>query len=495
MTLSSPTIIQFLGRWKERLYLFGITVVVFLSSIFPFRDKDWGWHYKYGEYFFLHGKLLTQEIYSWTLPTFSWVNHSWAYDLFLYQASKAIHFQGLSLLAGLSNAVSFFLLTRCTKGKLSTVKLGILAIFFILLTETGLAEGLRSQVISLLFFSILTVILIFARHRLQILYTLPALFLVWTNIHGDFTLGLGIAGIFLGSYGLIETLKSKVLFSTKNKRMALVLFISFLITFINPFTYKVYVESFNHAANPYLRNVFEWQGVFKGCPECHPTTFVIFSVAIIFYLIKRHRLEDLPFWILFPILWFPTYGTRRLLPVFCVIMLPFLARAFVEHDWKIEKMKITSIVIGLCILIGLEYNLFTRLPNFHFYSYSESDYCTFGSGCSPKMAQYLVDNPPIGKGFNFYDWGGYFIGKGFPQKLFVDGRMHVWKEDEYQPFGDYIEMYYNKQFELFMKYDFDWAILSDKSDLANKIKQTDDLGKWKWGFKDGESDYFIRIRE
>ena len=57
---------------------------LFVYLIYPYSDFDWGWHYRYGEYFFTHHQILRHDIFSWTMPGYEWVNHSWLYDLVLY---------------------------------------------------------------------------------------------------------------------------------------------------------------------------------------------------------------------------------------------------------------------------------------------------------------------------------------------------------------------------------------------------------------------------
>ena len=41
-------------------------------------------------------------------------------------------------------------------------------------------------------------------------------------------------------------------------------------------------------------------------------------------------------------------------------------------------------------------------------------YSTWGNYCSPDLVRFLIKHPPEGRGFNFYDWGGYLIGSGVP---------------------------------------------------------------------------------
>src|SRR5690242_14430939 len=131
-----------------KIFTLGIYLTLFTSLLYPYRDKDWGWHYKYGEYFLQHGEFLIRDIYSWTLAGYAWINHSWLFDPLLYTLFNRVGYLGLSLSAGLITLLVFYLITR--GHKLAYWQLGIAALFFSNLVETGIREGLRSQVVALL---------------------------------------------------------------------------------------------------------------------------------------------------------------------------------------------------------------------------------------------------------------------------------------------------------------------------------------------------------
>ena len=483
------------NKYSERIYNFFVYLLVLLSSIYPYSDNDWGWHFKYGEYFFQHGKLLMTDIYSWTLPGYQWTNHSWLYDLILYQLSRHFSFIGLSIATGFVGLLTFYFIIQTFK--LSYWKKAIAGVIFVLLTEEANHSGFRSQSISLMFFAILMNILIRSRKNIKWAYTLPPLFLLWANMHADFSLGLGIAGVFLGMSFLIKTFKTEIISRKLMGGYALPLIIAFAVTFINPFTYNVYLEGFRHISNPYLQNVLEWRPIFDDCAYCHPDTFVAFSVvvlAISLYFVSKKKYYIIPYIIVYLGFIYPTFNTRRFLPIFCVVLLPPLLEFLEKLKWDFSKLKIALPISILLIVVGLEVNFYNRYMGSHLYTYNEYDYCHYAVQCSPKLANYLVQNPPQGKGFNLYTWGGYFIGKGVPVKLFVDGRMHVWIQDGYQPFADFIKMYYDLNIDMFKKYDFDWVVVEDNQPIADKLYSTSEMGNWKLQFSDGNSDYFVRVR-
>lgn len=484
-----------IGNNKESIYSFFVYLTVFLSSVFPYADKDWGWHYKYGEYLIKHGQILREDIFSWTLPGYQWINHSWLFDPLLYILSHFSGHLGLSIAGAFMNLLAFYFIIATFR--LSYWQKAILAVPFLLIGEAGIEYGLRSQVISTLFLSILLYLLIRARDNHKFLYPLPVLFLFWVNFHGYFTAGLGITAVFLGFYSIEEFYKTKKVNIRLLMVYSAVAVLSFAATFINPFGYGVYLESLRHLSNPYLKNVYEWMPIYDNCSYCHPATFFLYLGILIgaFGLaIKRRSLFAIPFFILCAILLWPTIETRRLLPVFVVVTLPFLAYTLNKFKWEPEKYKTTNLLAILIFAILLQFNFYNRFTKYNLYSFKEADFTRFNYGTSLEGVDYLTKNPPKGRGFNFYDWGGYMIGKGVPAKLFVDGRMHLWQKDGYQPFADYIRIYYENDFELFKKYDFDWVFIANDSFLSKKLLSSQELGIWKLEYQNGKTLYFVRVR-
>ncbi len=486
---------KFISKHKEKIYNSLIYILVFLFSVFPYSDSDWGWHYKYGEYFFTHSQILRNNIFSWSLPNFQWINPSWLYDPILYLLTKYVGFIGLSLLGGLVSVLTFYIIVSAFK--LEYWKKAIVGVIFVTLCEVATTYGLRAQILTLLFLALLTRMIFASVKKTSLLFLIPILFLVWANIHGDFIFGFLVAITFFGFFIISDYINNK---KTPFKKIAIYsscLLSAFLLTFVNPFGYKIYLQSSFHITNPYLQNVLEWDPTFDACPYCHPYTFIayiaILSGIFIIYLRKKNS-KALPFLILAIIFLYPAIQFRRFLPVFLIVTIPILCSYLEDVKLKLDKYKIENILFIIIFIICLEFNVYNRFTSYNLYNYSEKDYCKFSSGCSPLMASYLLSNPPSGKGFNFYDWGGYFIGKGEPFKIFVDGRMHVWTDKGYQPYGDYVEIFYYNDFARFTNYNFDWTILPNNSTLAKKLYSTKELGKWKLIYKDGESDYFIKTK-
>lgn len=207
----------------------------------------------------------------------------------------------------------------------------------------------------------------------------------------------------------------------------------------------------------------------------------------------KKRYSALPFLIIAAILTWPTIDTRRLLPIFAVVTLPFLADFLKNIKVSLAKYKVENILVIVVLIMALQFNLYNRFASYNLYNFTEQNFCDFASNCSVKATNYLISHPPKGKGFNFYDWGGYLIGKNIPAKLFIDGRMHLWGHNDYSPFGDYISIYYDKNYNKFKQYNFDWVFVQADSSLSEELANGT-LGNWKLEFKDGNSAYFVRLK-
>jgi hypothetical protein len=175
--------------------------------------------------------------------------------------------------------------------------------------------------------------------------------------------------------------------------------------------------------------------------------------------------------------------------------LPIIIPATSELKFNFDKYKLTKILYTLTLAFLIFGGLFVILPRYHLDNYTFSDYCYNSSLCSPGLADFLLKNPPVGKGFNFYDWGGFLIGRGINAKLFIDGRMTLWDDGGNMPFADFIKIYYDQNINIFNSYNFDWVIVRNDSYLAKTLLTPNIFwGAWKRVYFDQNASYFIRVK-
>jgi hypothetical protein len=470
----------------SKLTDFLIYLSVFIFSIYPYSDYDWGWHFQYGEYLFKHGALLRSDIFSWTLPGYQWVNHSWAFDPLLYLLFKLGGFSILMIVGALVGTFVFYLSIKFFN--LSSWQKVLAALFYIELSWVVMSQSLRSQVLVLIFYPILILLLIFSKKNPKKLFFLPPLFLIWANFHGTFTIGLLVIGLFVITNFLID-------FDAEKKKIGLYIgvgLLTFIATLINPYGYLPYFEAIRHFSNPWLANVLEWMPFFVFVKNGVQYYFIFYLLLLGLFFLKRRKLSDLPYLVILSVLAYLTIQHNRYISPFLATSLPILALFLegIKISW--DKFKMFTLILLLSLIISLELG-WGRIGEFDLFKYSYTDYCRFATHCSEKMINYLTKNPPQGKGLNFYDWGGYLIGRGVPMKLFIDGRMHLWEKNGYMPFADYIELYYRQNYTNFKKYNFNWLLLRNDSPLVQDLATPNIfLGTWTKIFSDGEASYYIK---
>ena len=469
-----------------------VYVALFVALVNPYTDYDWGWHYRCGEHLLQDGHPLRGDIYSWSMDGYQWVNHSWLFDPIVYLIFEGFSFIGLSVAGSLVALLTFFVAIR--PFRLSPWRQGLLALCFYLLVENALDQGLRTQVVGLLLFAILIGLLVIVHSDPRWpLWAFPVLFLAWANLHGSFVLGLGVFGLFVGHEWLITLLSRRPSHAPALRPLVLSLLGSAAVTLINPFTYHIYLEAFRHLNNPLLPLVWEWTPAPAGSRL--QMAFVIYTLLLSIGLAWRRRVEDVFFVVVSLLLFVMSLSARRYIAVYAVATLPLAARILQDLPGWLETFRFSTALFLLAGAGAVGEGIHKLMPIDLFVRFDFEDYCHLGSRCSEQLTRLLLKHPPTGRGFNYYDWGGYLIGRGIGTRLFVDGRMHLWERDGYHPYADFHRMYFLPDLKLFARYQFDWAIVETTSALKAALETpTPQLGRWDKVYSDEQAAYFVRAR-
>ncbi|MCL4363991.1 hypothetical protein M1328_02005 [Patescibacteria group bacterium] len=465
---------------------------IFIFSIYPYSDTDWGWHYRYGEYFIKTGSVLRKDIFSWTMNGFRWINPSWFYDVFLYVSFKYVGFAGLMVIGGLIALLVYYISIKPFRLQIwQKIILGLFSFDFVTLI---LRQSLRSQILILPFYPILAITLMKSKEKPKLLFFLPLVFLLWANLHASFTLGLAIMFILL---------LTKIIFGFKNEKPNLkiylaVMVLSFLATLVNPFTLGLYFEALRHTNNQILSSyVVEWMPFFNYFRFGYFQGYIFISYILIMVVgfIRRRKISDIPYVVTIFLLVYLTFESFRFVGPLLAFSLPVVAMMAQEIKINLKKPAILQYLTSIFLVTLIMFGIKNRIIAINMFNYQYDDYCYWSTHCSEKLTRYLLKNPPVGNGFNFFDWGGYLIGRGIKSLYFVDGRMVTWKADNFYPFVDYYNIYYKKDYRRFAQYNFDWVIIPSDSNIAHDLlKNNFFLGSWKRVYYDEKASYFVRQR-
>ncbi len=480
--------------------------VLIISTQHP-HDFDLGWHLRNGQYFFMTGHVLRDNILSFVWPNFHWVQISWGYDLIVYLIFTYLGFFGLAFSAGLITLFIFLIITWPIK-RLHPSILLLLAVIYLTQTVLMYLTGLRDQTVSALFFTFTLVISVRFLEgkkdrigKVPLFYTLPPLFLIWANLHGGFILGLGILIAMWTGFIPLFLIKPKTTISFKSwVKFGFIMLLSSLLPIINPWGIALYTEAIKHTVNLNLTLVTEWSPITD-----YPLFTVITSLITIFVvvaLVYTKRLAALPYLVGFLLITSLAFGAVRFLILFGIMAVYFLSQTLPEINFKFLNKTWLKVVLVVVLLSLVIYDArgpqnYFNFPKPNIFTYNWNDYCMLTSSCDENITKMMIANPPKGNGYNPYNYGGYLEWRVPKVKTFVDGRMAAWEENGQVPpirqtldlSSESVLLSY-KQFD--SKYHFNWVIMPTLSPVLNYLDELVKLGQWKIIYHDPYFSYYVK---
>lgn len=481
---------------KNKLIAFVLTatlyLAVFIFSINLPTDPDLGWHLKYGEYFFKTGTILRDNIFSTMMSDYRWVNHSWLSDVLIYFVYNSSGFIGISLLGASLVTFTFFVLSRAFN--LTLWNKAILFPIILLLVSNVNAVSFRSQMMSYFFTVVLFYILSLYEKNPKSLFLAVPLFLVWANFHGGFIIGLILLFGYLGIKKILEVKDNfniKIIIPAVKFEFLVVLGI-LLATLINPFGYGVYLESFNHFGNPWLKYVSEW-AAFEDLSQQWWKLIVfvnLYLVGILLLFMNGNLKKNLTFSALLLLFIGLSFYERRYSWSLYYLSAPILLgiSEYFKPSSKSVQKTVILLVSSVFLIIATH---FKNSPNYYL-SMNWDRFCLSASNaCSYEAIDFILKNNLTTNLSTPYSWGGWMIWNYPEIKPSIDGRMHLWKDKNgYSAFGEY---YTNVQdWESIDKSGYNTVLVLKQKPMFKRLKKLTKERKWRFVYEDDLSAVFVR---
>lgn len=410
----------------NKIIIFLFCLLIFTIGFFPAKDTDFGWHYRCGNQFLTSGKLCLKNEFSYYLANYQAYNPSFLYDIslaFLYKHGGLLTISIMGALVLTISAILFYFLIRPV---VWINFLSFLIMFF--LSYPVFSLGLRSQVLTYLFFLLLLFLLTQKERKLLLL--MPLIFFIWVNTHIGFFIGLIVLGLYA-----IASIRKPIFFN-----LILIFVFSFLATLINPFGINVYREILNHALSPLNKMIAEWVE-----PSTWHIMLIIFLTLLSLFLSIKNK--SLNFFKILLLIFFCLLAlkARRNVPFFYIAFFYSFdfSRFFPERNRVINHIFFifTPVLISTIIFYDIVF-----VPKTIQFDSSWSTYCESGTGVSfypcEALKQYLQLS---GNVYANYEWGGFLIWQKPNIKVFVDGRMPAWKDKNGRsPYQVYLEIIQTK---------------------------------------------------
>lgn len=398
---------------------FGIFIICFLLFLYVVivgfftTDPDFGWHLRFGQIILSTHQIPKLDLFSYSMPSYHFIDHEWLTDTLIALLFPLIGKIGEVIVFSLITI--FSLLIQYKK----EYKKFFLMPFFLSGMSLFIFPGIKPQLISLFFFSVILSLFLNESLYNKFKYLLPFLFLFWANLHGGFFIGLGIFALFY----ITEVIKKKRILI----KDFILFFASVVVTLINPYGLSLWKEIFTTIGDAGLRwTIQEWE----------PSVFFVnipfflllsFSLTLLFKYHNKFNLREKTFFLVLLIFYL---SSARNLTFFAVITLFICIKGFALFYKDLGKYKFGKerfikfyyaffVISVVFFFLKLIFSYFVILPNYS----NNADY--------PKQAvNFLINNPSKGEVFSIYNWGGYLIWELPSKKVFIDGRMPSWKQKE-----------------------------------------------------------------
>ncbi|MGE5206787.1 MAG: hypothetical protein ACM3PW_14310 [Chlamydiota bacterium] len=415
----------------RRVFIIILGLGLFAMAARGVHDPDVWWHLRAGQEIVVIHHVPRQDIFSYTRYGQPWIAHEWLSEVVFYLIFRVAGWTGLTVVFAGVIGGTFLLLYRQCAGRPYIAGL-VTALGAI---TTIPSWGVRPQMFSLLLAAVFLWLLAKARasepDRMRFLWWMPPLLLLWVNLHGAFLLGPALIGITLAGW-LLEAwlgLESWPRAWARLGRLGLVLAACVAVIPLNPNGFELYRYPFQTLqARTIVDYIVEW-----ASPNFHSVDFKPFlGLLLLTWLVvavSRKRLSPTQILLLLATAYGGLSAVRHI-PIFVLVAAPILAEGLDElaarrHWFSATEEKPPApakLALNFVFLLAV-----AGLTGVRFYQAVKGQAAGEAKRYPQAATEFLICEHVPGPIFNYYDWGGYFIAKLYPQyRVFIDGRTDLY---------------------------------------------------------------------
>lgn len=484
--------------WSSTVFSILVVVFAWLLVIRAPWDPDMGWHIRNGGDVLRFGAPIG-DLYSHTMFGYPWISHEWLTDALMYLVNRYWGLVTMSAIFGVITVSAYLVAARVARARWESAAVTIVIAALVAMPIVGV----RPQMLTLLGLATTLWLLFRWKDNPQnhLIYWLPLLMLVWVNLHGGFAAGLLLMAVF-GAIELIKFLLRRYSRLSMAGRgldlreifeLVVVGLLSFGATFVNPYTWRIYDELFRTIFNDLVRSgIAEWMPVTLRSAESH--NLVIYAIFVLLLLVfSAKKVDSTKIWLGVVFLLFSLTSWRNM-PLFSIVTLPLVTEmieALAPRGiyYQLRWGWVTLVLLGFIGYVG--YDRFCTITAL---STNEALLGAGGVNEYPYGAvQFLKERHLSGRMFNEYNWGGYLVWKLPEKKVFIDGRMAIWKTREQDIFKDYIALAAGgtETATMLEGYRVDMALIYTERALSRYLLARP--GEWELVYRDKLTSIFRRV--
>jgi len=380
-------------------------------------DYDLWWHIVMGRDMLAGAAIERFDLYSFTAAMEPVLNHEWLSEVIMALIYSAWGETGLILWRhGMTLVIILLALNLAGMRSRHDLSRIVVILCFVLVLRPGIS--FRVHLFTMLFLLILVTMLYVSRRGGKLPGVLPVgiLFLLWSNLHGAFILGLLVWYIYVGEALVLKGYKAGF------PRVILLLVIPLFVTLVNPYGIGLWRFIASELTNPFSsRYISEWQ---RFSFEARELSF--FGVCLLTwfsYLVSQRKKDAAETCVLVLASLMGCMAVRHT-PLFVILAFPAMAR---HVDGLIERILkaggtgaalsqlpiyIVSIVFGIFAVLFV----YTGTPE-RFAIATDNDPLPVQS------VAFIEGNNLQGNLWVPLHWGGYVLYHLYPDiKVSIDGR-------------------------------------------------------------------------
>jgi hypothetical protein len=472
-------------------------------------DGDTGWHIRTGEWIMSHHRVPDTDLYSFTRPGQPWFAWEWLWDVifaWLHQHwGLAAVVIGGALIIGLTSALLFRLAYHKSGNPLAAM-----AVTFLAIAGSSIHFLARPHLFTLLFIVVFYSMLERVRESgaTRLLWWLPVLTVLWTNLHGGWFVGIVLIGVY-GAGDLAEGLFAARpgAFRMGFRRMLPYLACAMgclAASLAGPYTYHLHVHIWQYLTDSFQREHIQEMlpiNFLNPAARYFEVMWLAGSAACIWHL-RRKRYTECLLVLLFAHL---ALVACRNIPIFGIAAAPVVALAVTEWLQKLEEGPVakwlesmaralraaaeslssmegigrTHLVSALALVL-LTAILYAPAPPPNFRARFDGE--TFPVKAFASLNAVAAD----GRMFTLDQWGDYLIYQNPNRRVFIDGRSDFYGSPFVQKYLDIINVSYKWQRYL-DEYSVDTVMLPIDVPLTGALKES---SRWRVVYDDGKAIIF-----
>ena len=429
------------ARMAPRLLTGLLLACVFALGVTKIEDTDAWTHLALGRSIVQDRGFPATEPFSYPGAALPYHNQEWLFGLVLYLVQAAAGLAGVILLkAAIATLAFWILLKHCllprdppAREVLAASLACVVMVPTLLVVRHRFVE--RPDLVLMVFLAFTIYALdAYVHEGRRYLYALPALQVIWVNMHPSIVVG-AVPFVAILAGGTLQAAARRYWSldvpgtpSPRQLRVVAAVFAAVILaSLLNPYGLDAFVAPFKFGgATWYLHEISELQAPRLGQQSA---PFVIAALLSLAFALTVKRLSIVSLLLVLPFAYL-AFSARRFIFLFAVVSAPVLARhlraltARLGEAWARRLTLPTAVaaaVLGLAV-IGLWATRTGPLAD----ALKEPGFGINSVMIPDGALRYLERVGAFGRVFNVFHWGGYIAWRDFPRLApFTDGRGHV----------------------------------------------------------------------